>query len=796
MKKFFVVLVTLLCIGIAFAIPRNNSVQQQSSWNGWGGNVDWSFRSLRVGSLLEDSLLEDGWIIVDTIGVSVLTADSIFISTLGADTLYAVYANIDTLVVDNFAAIDTIIFTSRVPRDTLANRRIGMLADSVYAQSQAVGVVYGTAGGTWVQQLSAYVRVEPGDTASVYWSVYAGAPMDSVLLPESPGSYLMPRGLSDTLLVVDTVWTKYNWTLPNPVYLHLPLSYAFYAAGNIDWWLAGMNHDAAPVTGEVIYGMEFVPFPTLAWQTNGIDPIVQFMCDSTVRQDSMVCAYDPRDRRYSMYLDEASAYLFQTRVLGTDYLFSPSGTWVTNLSNFISYGTNLMGLITADSIATTDLRVLDDAVVDSMLAVGDSAYFNDQVHIDGTLSCNDISVADSLTVTTAADLPSSVLLGGGRIYNPTNIMRLVPVLNKGYLSFDNSTSTLTIRQDSTLAAGSNNIVLAAKEEDGTNHDLLYWADTSGAVASGETWQFTANSTFFGVSPIRVGYVGTSDVTQTIAGLRYARMLADGGYNFNIGHSSGTGALLFGWNALATINPTHVLGNLATGLFNCAQSPDFAASTGWTLTNATISGGKLNKLTAAGAGSGAQTATILPVVSGVTYLIHVDVDSLSTGHSILLTMGGTTFGTITAEGQDQWFRGTTVNSSEALTLAWDDGETGIVDDVYVYRLSGNLQVGGEVWNQTWLIDTTYTVQSGDHVLTLNNADTCTITLPALSASWDALTSTGREIVFENSGSGFWIIQVDAGDVAFNAIAGDDSLHLAQYETAILRAVTSQHWALQR
>lgn len=368
----------LVLVSLGSAAPENNPILPPTSWEGYG--VDWMYRSLRVGTNNRDSLLENGWALIDTLEAGLVLADSTVFAFLGAD----------TLIVNNFAAIDTIIFTSRVPRDTLANRRILSLADSVYAQSQAVGVVYGTVGGTWVQQLSAYVRVEPGDTASVYWGIYVGAPMDSVLLPESPGSYLMPRGLSDTLLVVDTVWTKYNWTLPDPVYLHLPLSYAFYAAGNIDWWLAGMNHDAAPGAGEVIYGMEFVPFPTLAWQTNGIDPIVQFMCDSTVRQDSMVCAYDPRDRRYSMYLDEASAYLFQTRVLGTDYLFSPSGTWVTNLSNFISYGTNLMGLITADSIATTDLRVLDDAVVDSMLAVGDSAYFNDQVYIDGILYADSI----------------------------------------------------------------------------------------------------------------------------------------------------------------------------------------------------------------------------------------------------------------------------------------------------------------------------------------------------------------------------------------------------------------------
>jgi len=75
---------------LVWAAPQNNSIQQQSSWNGWGGLVDWSFRSLRIGLALQDSLLEDGWLLADSILVTYLEADSLHVEQYGSVTFRAV----------------------------------------------------------------------------------------------------------------------------------------------------------------------------------------------------------------------------------------------------------------------------------------------------------------------------------------------------------------------------------------------------------------------------------------------------------------------------------------------------------------------------------------------------------------------------------------------------------------------------------------------------------------------------------------------------------------------------------
>lgn len=247
-------------------------------------------------------------------------------------------------------------------------------------------------------------------------------------------------------------------------------------------------------------------------------------------------------------------------------------------------------------------------------------------------------------------------------------------------------------------------------------------------------------------------------------------------------------------AVTYLNST---GGTSTGFLNLLQNSDFAAVTGWALYGCTISGGKLNKLTIAGTGTAIQGAANMPIVASSTYLIRVDVDSLSAGASIAVALGGTTFGSLTSEGADQWLMGVTTNNSGAFTITWDTGETGILDNVYVYRLAGKFIFGGEVWNaRQSATSATYTILTGDHVVTLNHADSIVVTLPALVDCWNVLTNSGRELVIENSGSGYAVIWAAAADLANNVIMGADSIHLAQYECVTLYAVSNKHWVLQQ
>jgi len=132
------------CATLAWAVPQNNSIQQQSSWNGWGGLVDWSFRSLRLGSLLEDSLLDDGW----------LLADSAMITYLEADSIFGVHIP------------DTLLFETPVAADTLKDLTGEAAADSVLDILQGFGTMF-SGSSQFTNALWAPVRVASGDTVSV-----------------------------------------------------------------------------------------------------------------------------------------------------------------------------------------------------------------------------------------------------------------------------------------------------------------------------------------------------------------------------------------------------------------------------------------------------------------------------------------------------------------------------------------------------------------------------------------------------------------------------------------------------
>jgi len=78
-KQLLISILLIFGVGVfspLSAAPENNPVLPTSTWGGYG--VDWAYRSLRVGSSYEDTLLCDGCFIVDNAYVEeVLYVDSI-----------------------------------------------------------------------------------------------------------------------------------------------------------------------------------------------------------------------------------------------------------------------------------------------------------------------------------------------------------------------------------------------------------------------------------------------------------------------------------------------------------------------------------------------------------------------------------------------------------------------------------------------------------------------------------------------------------------------------------------------
>lgn len=140
MKKLVLALLTLATICIA--TPENNPVLQPSPWKGYG--VDWDYRSLRIGLGNADSLLEDGWALIDSLDVKYAVIDSTYITNLGTDTLTTIYFYADTanISVATLDSIDATIGTidSLISNGVNATNIIGQLlysSDSLYVNGNA-----------------------------------------------------------------------------------------------------------------------------------------------------------------------------------------------------------------------------------------------------------------------------------------------------------------------------------------------------------------------------------------------------------------------------------------------------------------------------------------------------------------------------------------------------------------------------------------------------------------------------------------------------------------------------------
>lgn len=147
---------------------------------------------------------------------------------------------------------------------------------------------------------------------------------------------------------------------------------------------------------------------------------------------------------------------------------------------------------------------------------------------NGTM--NDLVVNDSASVTTSLDVPDMVTFGGGNIDNLVNIFRFEPVTNKGYIQYNNTDHTFTIRQDSTLVAGNTDMSLTFREEDNTAHSIQ-WADAFGYFYTNETLRvlhlIAATNVYLGAGQISVATTLVEPAGHYWAGLATVNSGYDG-----------------------------------------------------------------------------------------------------------------------------------------------------------------------------------------------------------------------------------------------------------------------------
>jgi hypothetical protein len=235
-----------------------------------------------------------------------------------------------------------------------------------------------------------------------------------------------------------------------------------------------------------------------------------------------------------------------------------------------------------------------------------------------------------------------------------------------------------------------------------------------------------------------------------------------------------------------------------GLWNILTYGDFAAATGWVVGSGwTVSGGKASH--ASGTATLAQSVTVTTSIAASTvYELLFTVGDYASGKGLLgVTCGGTT-----VQAADSLHSGsyrylfTTTNATGALIFTPSDTWTGSLDNVYLYRTAGPLTTGGGVRRRSEVKTGAYTITANDHVLTHSSGDAHVFTLPSLATAWNVYEYTGAEYCIYNQGAGILTVTIAAlaADSGYNAIEGEDSLHLAAYEGVTIRAVSPTLWGI--
>ena len=269
------------------------------------------------------------------------------------------------------------------------------------------------------------------------------------------------------------------------------------------------------------------------------------------------------DSAYIKYATLDSTYItnFGADTISTVYLYADTAdisvatldsiySTIGSIDSLISAGANITLLTVSDSgyfagnvfindilfvdsiAGHSPIQILSPAIFDSVTTINDSLYVAGHATFGDTVHANTI-VVDSNLVVTYAQSPIYKLDNGSILRNPSiGLVQFWNNAGKGYISFDGS--ALTIRQDSTLAPGANNITLAFKEEDNTIHSI-YWEDTNSYFYTAETFRATnlwvTTNLYLGGGQIGVATILTEPAGNYWAGLctqngGYAGVLLD------------------------------------------------------------------------------------------------------------------------------------------------------------------------------------------------------------------------------------------------------------------------------
>lgn len=349
-------------VSSALAAPENNPVLPASTWRGYG--VDWCYRSLRVGLAHKDSLLEDGWALVDSLMTNYAVSSGV--------------AEFDTLQWAHEVTPDTVFSYSGVAVNDSTNA-------TLYMFDVRPGVMGGPAPG-WVDEITMSVRYSAAP-ANAHWMVHEMPDLD-----DSLPSFHYRVATTDTLSITsdDSVWTEKTWTLDNPLYLESGRRYAFICDPTTNLYFALVPDQTSAVFSELWGGMGYSP--------SALDPRATIGVPDTTHHYDWLYQYankgdaDLKAERFNVDFLEGQYAMFEE-------LWAADGSSVRIRDGLVVDDETLLDSLAARVIAP-------DSIVGSVIRL-----LSDSSHVSGDVRVNGILYADSIDGSTVHFLDSISLNG-------------------------------------------------------------------------------------------------------------------------------------------------------------------------------------------------------------------------------------------------------------------------------------------------------------------------------------------------------------------------------------------------
>jgi hypothetical protein len=395
--KRFLMCVLLVLVGVMTAVPENNPVVQPSVWSGYG--VDWLYRSLRIGSFFADSLLEDGWLMVETVVADSITlggvtrpswpsgesSDSSWVvaeaDTLISDSIYTRALSVDTLyghspiqfmddLIGSVVSLDSLVWTTAVAADTSYNYAAANMTDSVSVTTSTgdyYGISYYPNGSEYANAIAIYahkVAVDVPMYVKVYETPAAYAGDDPIW---NSSMFLVAE--SDTLTIDTAIWGMRVFNFDNPIYMESGKAYVFvFQDMSYGEYMVRLCHTAGDNPHCFVGGMGGIFL-------QADDPASWLMTDSCTRYDYLAIGSGKNADPWPVFsrtMDEAYAAISTLRL---NYLYADNDTKITLWDDLSVVGSVEL----ADSLTLHGPMILpngETAIADDTLitATGDSIF--------------------------------------------------------------------------------------------------------------------------------------------------------------------------------------------------------------------------------------------------------------------------------------------------------------------------------------------------------------------------------------------------------------------------------------